>query len=59
MEPLLGTYYISLNLNRGYFQDVRVRQALSLALDRQYIADTIMQGTYTPAKNLWDLEFPT
>ena len=51
VEPLLGTYYISLNLNRGYFQDVRVRQALSLALDRQYIADTIMQGTYTPAKN--------
>ena len=51
VEPLLGTYYISLNLNRRYFQDVRVRQALSLALDRQYIADTIMQGTYTPAKN--------
>ena len=51
VDPLLGTYYISLNLNRGYFQDVRVRQALSLALDRQYIADIIMQGTYTPAKN--------
>lgn len=51
VEPLLGTYYISLNLNRDYFKDVKVRQALSLALDRRYIADTIMQGTYTPAKN--------
>ena len=49
--PLLGTYYVSLNLDREYFQDPKVRQALSLALDRQYIADTIMQGTYTPATN--------
>ena len=51
VDPILGTYYISLNLNREYLQDVRVRQALSLALDRAYIADTIMQGTYSAAKN--------
>ena len=51
VAPILGTYYVSLNLEREYFQDPKVRQALSLALDRQYIADTIMQGTYTPATN--------
>ncbi len=51
VAPILGTYYVSLNLEREYFQDPKVRQALSLALDRQYIADTIMQGTYSPAKN--------
>lgn len=51
VAPILGTYYVSLNLEREYFQDPKVRQALSLALDRQYIADTIMQGTYTPAVN--------
>ena len=51
VAPILGTYYVSLNLEREYFQDPKVRQALSLALDRQYIADTIMQGTYAPATN--------
>ena len=51
VAPILGTYYVSLNLEREYFQDPKVRQALSLALDRQYIADTIMQGTYSPAVN--------
>ena len=51
VAPILGTYYVSLNLEREYFQDVKVRQALSLALDRQYIADTIMQGTYSAATN--------
>ena len=51
VDPILGTYYISLNLNREYLKDTKVRQALSLALDRGYIADTIMQGTYSAAKN--------
>ena len=51
VAPILGTYYVSLNLEREYFQDPKVRQALSLALDRQYVADTIMQGTYSPAVN--------
>lgn len=29
----------------------RVRKALSLAIDRDYVANTLMQGTYSPADN--------
>ena len=49
---MLGTYYISLNDQREPFTDVRVRKALSLAIDRDYVANVIMQGTYSPAYNM-------
>ena len=52
VDPLLGTYYISLNLQREPFNNRDVREALSLAIDRDYVANTIMQGTYSPAGNL-------
>ena len=42
----MGTYYISLNDQEEPFTDVRVRKALSLAIDRDYVANTIMQGRY-------------
>lgn len=51
VDPIIGTYYISLNLNRDAFKDAKVRQALSLAIDRDYVANTLMQGTYSPASN--------
>lgn len=51
IDPLLGTYYISLNDSLKQFSDKRVRQALSLAIDRKYVAETLMQGTYTAATN--------
>lgn len=51
IEPIIGTYYISLNNNLDQFKDVKVRKALSLAIDRKYVAETIMQGTYTAAGN--------
>ncbi|TWH56141.1 peptide/nickel transport system substrate-binding protein/oligopeptide transport system substrate-binding protein [Desulfitobacterium sp. LBE] len=51
IEPLLGTYYLDLNNTLPQFSDPRVRMALSLAIDRKYVADTLMQGTYTPASN--------
>lgn len=52
VDPIIGTYYISLNLQNEVFQDVNVRKALSLAIDREYVASTLMQGTYTAAGNL-------
>ena len=52
VDSLLGTYYISLNDQREPFTDVRVRKALSLAIDRDYVANVIMQGTYSPAYNM-------
>lgn len=51
VDPIIGTYYLSLNLDREPFNDVNVRKALSLAIDREYVAGTLMQGTYTAASN--------
>ena len=51
VDPIIGTYYISMNLERDAFKDARVRKALSLAIDRDYVANTLMQGTYSPADN--------
>ena len=52
LDPMMGTYYISFNTQKAPFNDPKVREALSLAVDRDYVANTIMQGTYTPANNL-------
>ena len=52
VDTILGTYYISLNDQREPFTDAKVRKALSLAIDRDYVANTIMQGIYTPAAAL-------
>lgn len=51
VDPIIGTYYISLNIQKAPFDDVNVRKALSLAIDREYVASTLMQGTYTAASN--------
>ena len=51
VEPIMGTYYVSFNTQKAPFDDARVREALSLAIDRTHVANVIMQGTYTPAKN--------
>ncbi len=49
VDPIIGTYYINLNCDKDIFKDAKVRKALSLAIDRKYVAETIMQGTYSPA----------
>jgi len=55
--PRLCTYYMTFNLSPSgpeAFKDVRVRQALSYALDRSVVTDKILQGgqiqafTFTP-----------
>ena len=51
VEPIMGTYYVTFNTQKAPFDDAKVREALSLAIDRAYVAGTIMQGTYTPATN--------
>ena len=52
VDTILGTYYVSLNLQRDAFKDAKVRKALSLAIDRDYVANTIMQGTYSTADSI-------
>lgn len=51
IDPLMGTYYISFNTQKAPFDNPKVREALSLAIDRKYVAETIMQGTYLEAHN--------
>ena len=51
VDPILGTYYLNLNCNVDAFKDANVRKAMSLAIDRAYVANTLMQGTYLPAWN--------
>ncbi len=51
VDPIIGTYYLSLNTQREPFNDAKVRKALSLAIDREYVAGTLMQGTYSAASN--------
>ena len=52
VDTILGTYYVSLNDQKEPFNDVNVRKALSLAIDRDYVANTIMQGTYSTADSI-------
>lgn len=51
VEPIIGTYYVSMNTEKEPFTNKDVRKALSLAIDRDYLANTLMQGTYSPAGN--------
>jgi oligopeptide transport system substrate-binding protein len=41
--------YFGFPLYMEEFQDIRMRQALSLAIDRQTIIDRVLNGLYTPA----------
>ncbi len=50
--PYLGTYYYLLNTNKKPLNDVRVRQALSLSIDRDILTSTVLQGTAFPAYSI-------
>ena len=49
VAPYLGTYFLVLNTAKHPFDDARIRRALSLAIDREFIAETIWAGTMLPA----------
>jgi len=42
--PLLGTYYYNFNMDLDLWSDARVRRALTLAIDRELICDTLASG---------------
>jgi oligopeptide transport system substrate-binding protein len=44
----VGTYYISLNLAKKPFDDVRVRKALAMAIDKKTIVDKVTKGGQMP-----------
>ncbi len=45
----IGTYYVCYNTQKYPFDDARVREAFTLAIDSQYIVDTITQTGEKPA----------
>lgn len=49
ISPLLCTYYYELNTRKSPFDDVRVRRALAMALDRRVITDKVLGQGQTPA----------
>ncbi|KFB11234.1 peptide ABC transporter substrate-binding protein [Nitratireductor basaltis] len=50
--PYLGTYYYALNTQNEALADNRVRQALAMTIDREFIADEIWSGSMLPAYTL-------
>ena len=48
ITPSLGTYYYAFDTRHSPFSDVRVRQALSMAVDRAFLARAIWRGTAAP-----------
>jgi len=44
--------YMGIPFQEEEFQDVRIRQALSLAIDRQTIIDRVLNGRFTPAQDV-------
>ncbi|PLV63097.1 peptide ABC transporter substrate-binding protein [Brachyspira pilosicoli SP16] len=49
IKPRISSYYYCLNLTNDILKDVRVRRALSLAIDRNYIVEQITRGGEKPA----------
>jgi len=50
--PYLGTYYYLLNIDQPPLDDVRVRQALSLAIDRDRLNNTVLHGANVSAYSI-------
>lgn len=49
VSPQLGTYYYPLNMRNPKLQDVRVRKALSMAINREIITEKVLKTGEIPA----------
>ena len=51
-DPLLSVYFYRCNVTKKPFNDVRVRKALALAIDRESIVKNVLRGGQKPATGL-------
>lgn len=49
VAPYLGTYYYEFNVSVKPFDNVKVRKALSMAIDREALVKNVIKGDKTPA----------
>ena len=57
-SPSFSVQYIGLNVNEPPLDDVKVRQALNLAVDKQEIATIVLGDQVVPAKGILPPGFP-
>lgn len=50
--PRVGTYYMSINQSIPPFDNIKVREAMMYAIDRQTLIDKLYYGTGIPAKGI-------
>jgi oligopeptide transport system substrate-binding protein len=50
IAPQLSTYYYGFNTEAEHVSDIRVRRALSMAVDRQSLVDNVTKGGQEPAQ---------
>ena len=51
VDPYLGSYYYMLNTTKAPLNDVRVRRALSMSIDRESLVKNVARGGQPPAFN--------
>ncbi len=56
--PAFSTDYIGMNVNEPPFDDLKVRQALNFAIDKQAISRDVLAGLVIPAKGILPPKFP-
>jgi oligopeptide transport system substrate-binding protein len=52
LDPILQTFFLRFNTRQPPLDNPRVRRALSLAIDRDILARTVLQGSRQPARSL-------
>ena len=52
IAPYLGTYYLPVDVEHEMLRDPRVRHAISMVIDRQFIAEEVWQETMLPGYSL-------
>lgn len=50
--PELDVWYVGLNVEEPPFDDVKVRQAFAMAIDKQKIVDVVLRNAVVPAKGI-------